>query len=134
MPRYFFNLRTGRSLLRDFDGNEFDNEAAARTHAETIVRELMRNNEAASRVWRLEVCNSDRSPCFEILFATLDDTIKHLPSNLRESVTIVSTRIGSLSDAIEDVRMSIRELRATLAQTNRAPYLAAVHGRRIGGV
>lgn len=134
MPRYFFNLKTGHSLLRDFDGSEFDDETAARTHAETIVREIMRNNEVKSRVWRLDVRNSNHAPCFEVLFAALDETIDYLPPDLRESVRMTSGQLGSLHDAIEDVRMSIRELRATLAQTSRAPYLAAIHGRRINNI
>jgi len=131
MPQYFFNLKTGRSMVRDFEGNAFDDDAAARTHAETIARELMRNNETKSRTWRLEVCNADHAPCFEVLFATIDETIDHLPPSLRDSVRRTSGQIGSLCDAIEEVRMSILELRATLAQSNRAPYLATVHGRRL---
>lgn len=133
MPFCFINLKTGHSLLRDFEGTELEDDAAARAHAETVAREIMRNNEVKSRTWRLEVCNSNHKPCFEILLATLDETIDQFPPDLRDTVRAASGQIGSLCDAIEDVRMSIRELRATLARTGGAPYLAAVDGRRIAG-
>lgn len=43
MPRYYFDLKDG-TRLRDHDGVDLKNDAAAISHAETIAVEVAREN------------------------------------------------------------------------------------------
>lgn len=131
MALYFFNLKDGRTVIPDQDGTELTNDAAAHAHAVVVARESMRNNESRTRTWRLQVCDSDRQPRFELLFASVDETIDLLPNEIGASVREVSGKFASLSDAIADVRMSLLQVRATLARSENTPYLAAVNGTRL---
>ena len=131
MTTYYFNLKDGRATIPDPDGTEFADEVAARTHAVTVAREVMRNNEVRTRNWRIEVCGQDRQALFEILFASVDQSMEHLPGDLRRAVETVSTKFASLSDTIQDVRMSMLELRTTLARSEGAPHLATLNGLRL---
>lgn len=131
MNTYYFNLKDGRTTIPDPDGTELPDEAAARAHAVTVAREAMRNNEARTRNWRIEVCGQDRGALFEILFASVDESMEHLPGDLRRSVETVSTKFASLSDAIHEVRMSMLELRVTLARSDGLPHLATLNGLRL---
>lgn len=131
MALYFFNLKDGRTTIPDQDGTELADDDAARAHAVVVARESMRNNESRTRTWRLQVCGPDRQPCFELLFASVDETIDQLPDEIGASVREVSGKFASLHDAIADVRMSLLQVRATLARSERAPYLAALNGSRL---
>jgi len=131
MATFYFNLKNGRTTIPDADGTELLDEAEARLHAVVVAREVMRNNEVRTRNWRIEVCGTDRGALFEILFASVDETMNHLPSDLRTSVENVSTKFASLSDSIHDVRMSMLELRTTLARSEGAPHLATLNGLRL---
>ena len=57
--------------------------------------------------------------------------MEHLPGDLRRSVETVSTKFASLSDAIHEVRMSMLELRVTLARSDGLPHLATLNGLRL---
>jgi hypothetical protein len=46
MPRYFFHLKDGNSVLHDHMGEEFANSEAARQHALQVAFELGRNRSA----------------------------------------------------------------------------------------
>ena len=131
MTTYYFNLKDGRTVIPDIDGTEFADEPAARTHAVIVAREAMRNNEVRTRNWRIQVCGSDRTPLFEILFASVDETMDQFPGDLRNSVENVSTKFASLSDTIHEVRMSMLELRTTLARSEGTPHLATLNGLRL---
>lgn len=131
MATFFFNLKDGRTVIPDPDGTELCDEPAARAHAVTVAREAMRNNEARTRNWRIQVCNANRNVLFEVLFASVDETMDHFSADLRKSVENVSTKFASLSDAIHDVRMSMLELRTTLARSDGAPHLATLNGLRL---
>ena len=131
MTTFYFNLKDCRTVIPDLDGTELPDEGAARAHAVIVAREAMRNNEVRTRNWRIQVCGENRTPLFEILFASVDETIDHLPGDLRNSLENVSTKFASLADTIHDVRMSMLELRTTLARAEGVPHLAALNGLRL---
>lgn len=79
MPRYFFNLRDGRKIIPDPDGTELADHHAARSHAFRVMRELSRNREEATSAWRLVVCEDRGLRCFELSFASADDTMSRYP-------------------------------------------------------
>ena len=128
MTTFYFNLKDGRTIIPDPDGTELLDEEGARAHAVTVAREAMRNNEVRTRNWRIQVCGGNRKPLFEVLFASVDETMDHLPGDLRDSVENVSTKFASLADTIHDVRMSMLELRTTLARAEGVPHLATLNG------
>jgi hypothetical protein len=66
-----------------------------------------------------------------VLFASVDETIDLMPNEIGASVREVSGKFASLCDTIADVRMSLLQVRATLARSEGAPYLAALHGTRL---
>lgn len=129
MPRYYFNLKKREGTLVDPDGTDLPDEAAAREHALQVMSELMRNASVRTRAWRLAVMDQDRRSCFELLFASHDDSIAHLTPELRSSVEIVCRRHASLTDAIVDVRATMLQIRGTLARSERRPYVATANGR-----
>jgi hypothetical protein len=134
MPHYHFHLRTTKALFFDREGMAFPDSGKAYEHAAAVARELMRNREVKARSWRLEVFegNEDQK-CFEVLFTSVDATLEHLQPDLREAIERVSSRTASLIDAIDAVRSTIYEVKATLARSRRAPYLAALRGVRVTG-
>jgi len=129
MPRYYFNLKRRDGTLVDPDGLDLPDQAAAREYALQVISELTRNANVRARAWRLAVMDQDRQPCFELLFASYDDSMAHLPLELRSSVETVCRRHASLMDAIVDVRTSMLQIRGTLARSDRKPYVAAEDGR-----
>ena len=74
MPRYFFHLNTGDKIIPDPEGTELPNHDSARAHARQVVRELARNRERMTRSWRLAVFDGGGTPCFELLFASIDES------------------------------------------------------------
>jgi hypothetical protein len=79
MPRYFFSLHDGSKIIPDPDGTELTDYHAARSHAFRVMRELSRNREEATSGWRLVVCEGRGLPCFELCFASADDTMSRYP-------------------------------------------------------
>lgn len=133
MARYYFNLKNGRSTIPDPDGTDLADDAAAREHAVVVAREAMRNNEARTRNWRIQVCGGDRKPRFEVLFAAVDDSLDHLPNHIRRSVEDVSRNFASLTDTIQDIRMTMLQVRTTLARSEAGPHLMVLNGTRLWG-
>jgi len=118
MPLFYFILKTGREKIPDREGLEFPDRDTARGHAEIVVDELMRNRELKTRSWRLEVRDEDLQPSFEILFATVDKSIVHLPPVYRQSVELLSSSTANLLDAFEDVRGTLSNVKETLARAD----------------
>lgn len=79
MPRYFFNLHDGHKIIPDPDGTELKDYHAARAHAFRVMRELSRNRERQTSIWRLVVCEGHAIPCFELPFASADDIMSRYP-------------------------------------------------------
>jgi hypothetical protein len=86
VPRYFFNLNDGRRIVPDLEGTELPDGASARAHGCHVVRELARNRERTTRSWRLAVCDAQGTPCFELPFASPDDSVSTVMLPLRISV------------------------------------------------
>ena len=129
MPRYYFHLKRRADTLFDTDGTDLPDEAAARDHALGVMSEVMRNANVRTRAWRLAVMDQDRQSCFELFFASYDDSMAHLTPELRSSIELVCRRNASLTDAITDVRATMLQIRGTLARSEGRPYVAADNGR-----
>ena len=131
MPKYFFNLAAREDIVFDREGVDFPDERSAREYAAVVIRELMAHREPQTRAWRLDVRDSNGLPCFDLLFATIDDTLGHLTPQLRSSVEGYCASAASLAEAIRSIRMTLLEVKATLARAEGALHLAAVNGAAI---
>jgi hypothetical protein len=129
MPSYYFNLKRREGTLLDADGTNLPDEAAARKHALHVMSELMCHANVRTRGWRLDVIDEHRRSCFELLFASHDDSMAHLSPELRTSVETICRRHALLTDAIVDVRTTMLQIKGTLARSDRRPYVAAENGR-----
>ena len=129
MPLYHFVLKTEDDVIPDRDGAEWPNETAAREEAALVAQDLMRNQRAVERrAWRIEVRDEDLRPCFELLFAEIDETIAHLPPELREIHVTTSRRMA----ACFDTKLAVRTTRAQVSETLSHAYAvtAAIRGKR----
>lgn len=118
MPLFYFILKNGRHTIPDRDGEELADECAARVRATDVSHELMRNRELRTRSWRLQVCDTYLQPCFEVLFASVDDTIAHMPPEFRGVIETVSRNTASLNDTVIDVRRTLAQVTETLTEAN----------------
>jgi len=128
MPMYYFSLKTQEGRVPDPDGIDLLDDARARQHAEQVALELMHQREIKTRAWRIEVCNSERRPIVELLFANVDPMVANLSCTCRITVEQASARTAGLIDAILETRRSYYELKATLSHSTGQPYLAARDG------
>jgi hypothetical protein len=124
--RLSFHLATLDNRVLDLNGTELPDETSAREHARQVARELMRHRERQTRPWRVEVTDSARRPCFELLFASVDSTIDHLTPELRASVENLCTQSASLAETFRAVTNTLVALNATLARIGGRPRLAAL--------
>ena len=131
MSRFYFNLKTRQRIVVDSEGTELGDEAAAHAEAAVIAREIMRNNHTNTRAWRLIVCDAEPRPCFELLFATVDEELQYYPESVRQTVTAAAQRVATLEDDIGALRQTLFQVRAALARADKMPYLAAVDGTRV---
>jgi hypothetical protein len=131
MPVYFFNLKTTDAEIRDPDGTEFDDEPTAWEHARQVARELMKHREPQSRSWRIDVRDGEGRHCFELLFASVDDSIAPLDPELRTLIENLHRKQASLVDAIAAVRLALRHIQATTARSKGKPFLASLDGMTI---
>ncbi|MBV8792770.1 MAG: hypothetical protein JO237_12060 [Pseudolabrys sp.] len=123
MPLYYFILKQGLDEIPDKQGEEFVDEQAAREHACRIARELMHGRNAKARAWSLQVRDENLYPLFDVLFARLDQTLDHLPRNVRKTIEMTCDKTASLGDTLSELRRNMTEMRATLA---RAKQIAAL--------
>jgi hypothetical protein len=114
MQLYYFILKNGHHAIPDRRGEEFADEGAARAHAVAVARELMRNGSLRARTWRLEVCDEYLQPRFELLFASIDDSLSHLPLACRNSIEHACRNTALLHDSIANVQKSLLEVAETL--------------------
>ena len=131
MPRYFFNLKDRRGVTRDMEGMELPDESSARGHACDVARELMKNRERQTGWWRIATCDMQGVLCFELLFASVDPSLSHLPPETRASVEDVCQKTASLNDTINQVRRTLSQVRGTMARSDGAPYVIASDGVRL---
>lgn len=119
MPLYYFVLKDGTRTIPDREGVELIDLYTARTHAVEVARELMRNRELPTATWRIQVCDEDLRPCFDLLFADLDESCGHLMPKFRRSHRSVARSQAAVHDAIALVRGSLETVRETLATADR---------------
>src|SRR5215475_3896742 len=99
MPVYHFILKpTWNPPLIDRDGEEFPDDAAAYAHAVEVAREMMRHREAKCSSYRLEVRDENLETCFEILFASVDETLESFQVDTRNSIIESAHARASLND------------------------------------
>jgi len=118
MPLYYFILKDGRQIIPDRDGEEFADRGAARDHAVAVARELMRNGSLHARSWRLQVCDEYLRPCCELLFASIDESLSHLPFEYRNSIEHACRNTALLHDSIADVQKSLLQVTETLIRAD----------------
>jgi hypothetical protein len=106
MPHYFFNLNDGRKIIPDLEGTELPDDDSARAHATQVARELARNREQETRSWRLTVCDAPGTLRFELLFASMDESISRLPPVWRFMLDDAGDSTALLNEAIEQVRIT----------------------------
>jgi len=115
VPVYHFIWISSRTPpIIDRDGQEFPDDKAAYAHATEVAGELMRNREAKCRSSRLQVYNENLMPCFEILFASIDETLDHLPAACRNEIERAARAEASLNDTLEEVKATLNDVRKTL--------------------
>jgi hypothetical protein len=131
MPRYIFDLNTGREVFRDPEGMELADGIAAEAHGVAVVGEIIRNNKAKTRAWRLQIHTGERDPCFEILFASVDDSIRHLPLKVQALVRQASSTTASLIETFQALEVTLLRSQAAIARSRKRPYIAASDGVRI---
>ena len=132
VPTYCFHLKTGSDgTIVDTDGTDLPDDRSAREHAEAIARELMAHREPRTRSWRLDVRDNDGLPCFDLLFARFDDTLSHLTPDLRASLENLCASSASFAEAIHAMKLTLLDIKATIARAEGALYLAAVNGAAV---
>jgi len=120
MPVYHFLLKhSWDSPLIDRNGEEFPDDTAAHGHALDVAQEIMRNREVDCRSYRLEVRNENLNPCFEILFASVDESLDHLPDDFRTSIIEGARRMASLKETIGEVSDTLNNVRETLKKAEK---------------
>ena len=84
-----------------------------------LFRSIMRNREVDCRSYRLEVRNENLNPCFEILFASVDESLDHLPDDFRTSIIEGARRMASLKETIGGVSDTLNNVRETLKEAEK---------------
>ena len=131
MPVYFFDLSNATGLLQDPDGTDLPDQVAAREHARAVAGELMCNRELDTRAWRLQVSDHEHRPCFHMMFVEVDPRLAELPAETQKAIVDGWSRSTSLRDSINELRLTMLHVRATMARSDGGPDLAAVDGTRI---
>src|SRR5215475_15866137 len=115
MPVYHFLLKpTWKPPVVDRDGEELPDDAAAYEHAVEVARDIMRHREENCRSYRLEVRNENLEICFEILFASIDETLESFQVDTRNSIIESAHAMASLNETMEEVRRTLCDVRETL--------------------
>jgi hypothetical protein len=130
MPTYTFKLLDDGSGVTDDLGIGLPNIKAAHGYACGVAREMMDHREAATRSWRLDVYENGAKKLFEILFATVDDTLNHLKPDNRKLVELTAVRRRLLQDTYQAACITCRESQALVARSHGKLYIAADHGRK----
>ena len=115
MPVYHFLLKRNWNLpLIDHHGEELRDNTAAYKHGVQVAREIMRNREAHCHSYRLEVRNQNLETCSEILFASADEALDHLPLDLRDLIIGNARAAASLHETIGEMTRTLSNIRDTL--------------------
>lgn len=130
MPTYTFRLMDDDGGVADNVGLRLADAKVAYCHACVVAHELMDHREARTRSWRLDVYENGAKKLFEILFASIDETLDNLKPENRKLVEMTAMRRRSLQDTLYAARISYRESQALVARSRGKPYLAVDHGQK----
>ena len=130
MPTYTFKLMDDDGGVADDVGVPLADPKVAYCHACVVAQQLMDHREARTRSWRLDVYENGVKKLFEILFASIDETLDHLKPENRKLVEMTAMRRRSLQDTLYAARISYRESQALVARSRGKPYLAADQGQK----
>ncbi len=130
MPTYTFRLLNDGSGVTDDLGMRLPDSKAAYGYACDVAHEVMDHREVSTRSWRLDVYENGTEKLFEILFASIDQTLNHLKPDNRKLVETTSMRRRLLQDTLHEAWITCRESRAILARSQGKLYLAADHGEK----
>jgi len=130
---YYFHLRRDGNVVRDTDGTECADLAAAQAHAVAVATELMENVERNARPWAMEVCNDACERVFGFQFAEIDRTLDHLAPPARALVEEMCRRRAGLVDTIRSSRTVVRQARALIGRAQGRPYMVAESGAPVLG-
>jgi hypothetical protein len=132
MPTYFFNLKNLDGTIYDPEGMDLPDESAVREHARVVACELMQHRQPRTRYWRLDVRDREGRTCFELLFAAVDESLGYLRPDLRNSLERLCANCASLSETIHALKLTLLQIRGTIARSEGTPYIVAVNGREVG--
>lgn len=130
MPTYTFKLLDDGGGLTDDVGIRLPNSKAAYGYAYDVALEMMDHREAATRSWRLDVYEDGAKKLFEILFATIDETLNHLKPDNRKLVEMTAMRRRLFQDTLHSASITFRESQALIARSHGKLYLATDHGEK----
>jgi hypothetical protein len=130
MPTYTFKLLDDGGWVTDDTGLRLPNTKAAYGYACDVALELMDHREAATRSWRLDVYENGAKKLFEILFATIDETLDHLKPDNRKLVEKTALRRRLLHDTFHAAWITCRESQALIARSRGKLHLATDHGAK----
>ena len=130
MPTYTFRLLDDGGGVADDLGLGLPDTKAAYSYARDVALELMDHREATTRSWRLDVYENGAEKVFEILFASVDETLNHLKPDNRKLVETTAMRRRLLQDTLDAAWITCRETQALLARSRGKLYLAADHGQK----
>jgi hypothetical protein len=130
MPTYTFRLLDDSGGVTDDLGIRLPDSTAAYCYACDVAHEVMDRREATTRSWRLDVYENGAEKVFEILFASIDETLNHLRPDNRKLVEMTAMRRRLLQDTLHAAWITCRESQALLARSQGKLYLAAHRGQK----
>jgi hypothetical protein len=76
----------------------------------------MRNREARTAHWSVQVCDNYLQPRFEYLFADLDETLQRFDDEFRVSAKRVAQTAAAIGDSPRQIDTSMTDLRLMICQ------------------
>ena len=122
MALYFFNLRDGIEGVRDIEGVELPDDAAAINYGRIIAFELMKNCEPQTRHWLLAIVGENGQSVSELRFVLIDNTLNHLSARSRALVEQHCETHLALLETMARSRQLIRRSRALMNRSRGRPY------------
>jgi hypothetical protein len=127
MTRYFFDLRDGSDRIRDAEGVDLEDEAAATAYARSLAGELMKNRELQTRHWLVHVAAENGERVCEVGFATVDKTLDHLGAERRKLIEQRCEKHLALAETIARAHEIVCQSRALVSRSRGQPYLRTDH-------
>ena len=95
--------------------------AAAREYASQVAREIMKAREVERRHWKIAVQDDAGTAVSEVLFATVDPTLDHLPRYQRTELERLAGNVAALKAIAYESRLLVLRSRAIMARLSRRP-------------